>query len=92
MPNTNIIKIRTNVYLDSNIKAQAKDIFKKYGVSLSGAINMFLAQSVLEKGLPFKVKIPNNETIKAIEDAQAGINSETISFDDLKSETKHCLK
>lgn len=92
MTNTENTKIRTNVYLDSNMKAQAKDIFKQYGVSLSDAINMFLTQSVLERGLPFKLKIPNDETIKAIEDARAGVNSEVISFDDLKKETKNCLK
>ncbi len=28
-------KIRTNVYLDADMKEQAKNIFKKYGVSLS---------------------------------------------------------
>ncbi len=92
MTNTETTKIRTNVYLDSNMKAQAKDIFKQYGVSLSDAINMFLTQSVLERGLPFKLKIPNDETIKAIQDAKVGLNSEVISFDDLKKETKHCLK
>jgi DNA-damage-inducible protein J len=50
-------KVRTNVYIDANIKIKAKELFKKYGVSLSDAINIFLAQSVLEKGLPFEVKI-----------------------------------
>lgn len=30
-------KIRTNVYLDAEIKKQAKEVFKKYGVSLSDA-------------------------------------------------------
>ena len=42
-------KIRTNVYLDAEIKTKAKEIFKKYGVSLSDAINIFLTQSVMEK-------------------------------------------
>ncbi len=84
-------KVRTNVYLDSEMKAQAKDIFKKYGVSLSDAINMFLTQSVLERGLPFEMKIPHDETIKAIEDARAGVNSEVITLEQLEKETKQCL-
>ena len=81
-------KVRTNVYLDSEMKAKAKEIFKQYGVSLSDAINMFLTQSVLERGLPFELKIPNEETIKAIEDARAGVNTEIITFDQLKEESR----
>ena len=85
-------KIRTNVYLDSDMKEQAKNIFKKYGVSLSDAINMFLTQSVMERGLPFEMKIPNDETIQAIEDARNGINSETITLEELEKESKQCLQ
>ncbi len=84
-------KVRTNVYLDSEMKAQAKDIYKKYGVSLSDAINMFLTQSVLERGLPFEMKIPNDETIKAIEEARAGLNAETLTLKQLEEEAKQCL-
>jgi len=85
-------KVRTNVYLDSDMKEQAKQIFKKYGVSLSDAINIFLTQSVMERGLPFEVKLPNNETIKAIEDARAGINADTITLKQLEEETAQCLQ
>jgi len=84
-------KIRTNVYLDSEMKEQAKNIFKRYGVSLSDAINMFLTQSVMERGLPFEMKIPNDETIQAIEDARNGINADTITLEELEEESKQCL-
>jgi len=85
-------KIRTNVYLDSDMKEQAKQIFKKYGVSLSDAINMFLTQSVMVRGLPFEMKIPNNETIQAIEDARNGVNVDTITLEELEKESKQCLQ
>jgi DNA-damage-inducible protein J len=85
-------KIRTNVYLDLEMKEQAKQIFKKYGVSLSDAINMFLTQSVMERGLPFEMKIPNDETIQAIEDARNGVNADTITLEDLEKESKQCLE
>jgi len=84
-------KIRTNVYLDSEMKEQAKNIFKRYGVSLSDAINMFLTQSVMERGLPFEMKIPNDETIQAIEDARNGVNADTITLEELEEESKQCL-
>ena len=85
-------KVRTNVYLDSDMKTKAKEIFKHYGVSLSDAINMFLTQSVMERGLPFEMKIPNDTTIKAIEDARANIDGETLSLAELEEESKQCLK
>ena len=85
-------KVRTNVYLDSDMKAKAKEIFKHYGVSLSDAINMFLTQSVMERGLPFEMKIPNDETIRAIEDARAGIDGDTITMEELEKESSQCLQ
>ncbi len=77
-------KTRTNVYLDTNLKAQAKDIYKQYGLTLSDAVNMFLAQSVFNKGLPFDLKIPNDETLQAMQDVESGENYEDITIEDLK--------
>jgi len=77
-------KIRTNIYLDINIKDQAKEIFSRYGLSLSQAVNIFLTQSVLNRGLPFDVKIPNDETLEAMRDVETGDNYEEITLEDLK--------
>ena len=77
-------KTRTNVYLDANLKSQAKDIYKQYGLTLSDAVNMFLAQSVFNKGLPFDLKIPNDKTLQAMKDVATGDNYEDITLDDLK--------
>jgi len=85
-------KVRTNVYLDSDMKLKAKEIYKQYGVSLSDAINMFLTQSVLERGLPFEMKIPNNDTLQAINDARENQNSDTITLAQLEEESKQCLQ
>jgi len=84
-------KVRTNVYLDADIKAKAQAIFKQYGIGLSDAFNMFLSQSVLEKGIPFEIKIPNQETIEAIEDVRNSRNMETISFEKMQEDMKKCI-
>ena len=76
-------KTRTNVYLDTKLKDQAKEIYKHYGLSLSEAVNMFLAQSVFNRGLPFEVKIPNDMTLETIKDIETGNNYEDISLEDL---------
>jgi len=31
----------------------------------------------MERGLPFEMKLPNEETMKAIEEAKAGTNADT---------------
>lgn len=84
-------KVRTNIYLDETIKAQAKELFSKYHISLSDAINMFLSQSVLEQGLPFQVKIPNKETLEAINDVETKNNLQEISFEQLKEDMQQCI-
>ena len=76
-------KSRTNVYLDTNLKEQAKEIYKHYGLSLSEAVNMFLAQSVFNRGLPFEVKIPNDMTLEAMKDVKSGKNYEDVVLEDL---------
>lgn len=78
-----IEKVRTNVYLDTNLKAQAKEIYKHYGLSLSEAVNMFLAQSVFNRGLPFEIKIPNDMTLQTMNDIETGENYEDIDLEDL---------
>ena len=77
-------KSRTNIYLDVNIKNQAKEIFNQYGLSLSQAVNIFLTQSVLNRGIPFNIKIPNDETLQAMKDVESGENYEDITLEDLK--------
>ncbi len=79
-------KIRTNVYLDADTKTKAQEIFKQYGLGLSEAFNIFLTQSVLERAIPFKIKIPNEETIKAIKDARVNKNMTKVNLNDLKKD------
>lgn len=79
-------KTRTNVYLDSEMKAKAQEIFKTYGMGLSDAFNMFLSQSVLERGIPFDIKIPNAKTKQVLKDAEEGRNMEEITLKELKAE------
>jgi len=79
-------KVKTDVYLDAEIKKKAQEIFKQYGLGLDDAFNIFLAQSVMQKDIPFDIKIPNNKTAKAIKDAREGKNMTKVSIDELKKE------
>jgi DNA-damage-inducible protein J len=43
-------------------KHDVEEVFEKLGLSTSEAINVFCQQVIMNKGIPFEVKIPNEET------------------------------
>jgi len=55
-------------------------------MGLSDVFNIFLAQAVMERGIPFEIKIPNKITAKTIKEAREGKNMSKISLDELKKE------
>jgi len=60
--------------VDPDLKADAEKVLSKLGISTTEAINLFLSQVRLRRGLPFDVKIPNKTTLKAMKDAEEGRN------------------
>ena len=69
--------------IDPNLKRDAEQVFTELGVTPSQAISMFYRQVVLQRGLPFEVKVPNHQTEQALAEAQARQNLE--DFADLES-------
>ena len=61
-----------NARVDKRLKAKAEKVLQSVGISTTDAIRMLLHQIVLRKGLPFDARIPNEETIAAIEELEAG--------------------
>ena len=51
-----------NMYarIEPDLKSQAEAILSALGISTSNAITMFYKQIVLQKGLPFEVKLPEH--------------------------------
>jgi DNA-damage-inducible protein J len=61
-----------NARIEPKLKKSAEAVLDKIGLSTTDALTIFLKQVVAHKGMPFPVKIPNRETIKAMRDAEAG--------------------
>ena len=59
------------VRLDSQLKADAENLFSDLGMNLSTAFNVFLHQALIAQGLPFQLKRkqPNMTTIAAMKEA-----------------------
>lgn len=77
----------TSLRLDAEAKKQAYIIFDQVGLKPAQAMNLFLRQVVLKKGIPFTISIPNKSTTESIEELEGGggqsfKNSEDF-YDDL---------
>lgn len=55
----------SNLYvrIEPEVKEKAESILATLGISVSGAINMFYKQIILQKGIPFDVKIPSPKLV-----------------------------
>ncbi len=50
------------------IKKQAEQIFSELGINASAAITLFYTQIIRHQGIPLEIKVPNKETIQALEE------------------------
>lgn len=80
MSKTEIIRAR----IEPDIKHDAEKIFKKLGLSTSQAIVLFYQQVITHHGLPFDLKIPNEETQEAIFDLILKRNVKKYSLEEFK--------
>lgn len=60
-PKTGAFQMRIN----PDVKQQAEKVFSTYGLTLTDAVNIFIQQSLHEKGLPFLLSPENEEYMKA---------------------------
>lgn len=62
----------TQIRIDANVKTEVNKLFNELGIDMSSAVNMFLRQCILHRGLPFKVEVPqfNQKTLDAMEEAR----------------------
>ena len=61
-----------SIRMDTELKAQADELFAELGMNLSTAFNIFVRQSLREGGIPFELRTdrPNKETIAAMLEAE----------------------
>ena len=84
-------KVQTSLRLDEDVFIEAKQILKSLGLNFTEAVNIFTNMVVQEKGLPFEIKIPNKDTLKAFKELEDG-ETQPITLDELKEEAKRCLR
>ena len=60
------------IRMDEELKKQAEELFADLGLNMTTAFTTFVKQAVREQRIPFIIsrEVPNQETIKAIEEIQ----------------------
>lgn len=74
-----IMALKTaNLYarIEPDVKEQAEHILSSLGIPVSNAINMFYKQIILQRGLPFEVKLPASQPLSMIKLNEEQLNVE----------------
>ena len=55
----------SNVFarVEPEIKEQAEQVLDQLGIPMSNAVSMFLRQIVLQRGIPFEMKLPERKPV-----------------------------
>lgn len=62
--------------VEPDIKEQAELVLDQLGIPMSNAVSMFLRQVVLQRGIPFEMKLPKAEPL-----AYASLSKEQFDFE-----------
>ena len=78
----------THARLTPKLKKEAEAILGELGISISAAYELFYRQIIAHRGLPFEVRIPNEATRRAMEDARRGKEKKYATVNELFADLK----
>lgn len=81
-----------NLYarIEPDVKEQAERILSALGIPASNAINMFYKQIILNRGIPFEVKIPTAKpvNVEGLKESELNVELERGYADMVTGRTK----
>jgi len=60
-----------HIRVDDDIKEQATVALSAMGLTMSDAVRLFLRRVVIDQAFPLELKVPNTETLAAMEESRA---------------------
>lgn len=75
-----------HVRIDQALKANATKAFEATGLSLSEAVRVFLTRAAKDQAFPFELRVPNVETIAAMQAAERGEGTKFGSIAELTAD------
>jgi DNA-damage-inducible protein J len=76
MSSTSMLHVR----IDDDVKEKATQAVEAMGLTLSGAVKLFLTRVAAEQAIPFAVKVPNAESRAAIAEIEEMIAKRRARF------------
>ncbi|MDI6792111.1 MAG: type II toxin-antitoxin system RelB/DinJ family antitoxin [bacterium] len=67
--------------VEPQLKEGAIKIFKKMGINVSEAVNLFLNEVIVQQGLPFAKRTPNQKTFDTMKKTDA--DEELTEYEDV---------
>ena len=89
MANANI-----SIRIDAETKERANELFNKFGLTMTTAVNIFLKTAIRENGIPFELKLekePNETTLEAMREAGRIARDENVKGYDNIEELREAL-
>ena len=82
--------INVTFRMDKQDKQEFENVIHALGLNLSSAFNIFAKAVVRESGITFtlKAEIPNEETLRAMQNADNDVNCEEFTLEQLEKEYK----
>lgn len=72
--------------VEPQLKHQAEELFSQLGLSVTEAITLFYKQVTLQRGLPFSIRLPNADTVEALQQARDRANlTEYTDLEELRA-------
>jgi DNA-damage-inducible protein J len=75
-----------HVRVDQKVKEKAARTLAAMGMSVSDVVRILLVRVAAEKALPFELRVPNRETLAAMEAGERGEVSKATSLDAMMTE------
>jgi len=69
-----------HIRVDDDIKEQATVALSAMGLTMSDAVRLFLRRVVIDQAFPLELKVPNAETLAAMEESQAMMAARRARF------------
>ena len=69
-----------HIRVDDDIKEQATVALTAMGLSMSDAVRLFLRRVVIDQAFPIELKVPNAETLAAMNESRALIAQRRARF------------
>lgn len=69
-----------HIRVDDDIKEQATQALTAMGLSVSDAVRLFLRRVVVDQAFPLELKVPNAETLAAMEESRSMMSKRRARF------------